>query len=343
MKSFLLKTLIFSSPLILLIAIEVGLPLSTFTFRPYEALLYRHGGLGYPFYPNHRLRMMSTGDLCFRGEYGVLKDELWVTDELGYRNNETADSADVIVIGDSFIYGTANTQDSIFSNLVHSLSSGRLKCYNIAPATFDEFILLTDGGYLHLPKVVIMSKVERDIPREIGFNAGRKMHRPYFTSVLADKAGRFYSLRSLHAELFRNARPSALQSRSDPRMLFLGNTDAQNVSKAVETIVGFRDYCSSIGVEFIYLPAPNKETIYFEEAGLAEQPSYIGILCRELSVRGVRCVNTVKLFNDHRSEHAEMLYHTDDSHWNARGISIAAEECIRQINALEDSAEVVRP
>jgi alginate O-acetyltransferase complex protein AlgJ len=317
---------------------EVVLPLSTFTFRPFESLLYTHSGLGYPFYPNHRLAMRSKGDLCSNSRYAVFKEEVWVTDELGYRNNKVLDSADVIVIGDSFIYGTAATQDSIFSSVMQSLSGDKIKCYNLSPATLDEFILLTKGGFLNVPKVIIMSKVERDIPRELGFFDGRTMHKPSFTSVIMDKAGRFYSLKYLNAKIFTKNESFGKQSSINPEMFFLTKKVSRNqlkmVPEVVETITEFRDYCNSIGVEFIYLPAPNKETIYFREAGISEQPPYIEVLHKELSARNIACVNTVRLFNQYRSIHSNMLYHYDDTHWNATGIRIAAQECLRVIDSL---------
>ncbi len=44
MKKFIIKVLVFSLPVIAL-GFEALLPLSTFTFRPDEALLYIHSGI----------------------------------------------------------------------------------------------------------------------------------------------------------------------------------------------------------------------------------------------------------------------------------------------------------
>ena len=104
MKRFIIKILIFSLPIISL-GFEGFLPLSTFTFRPFEALLFIHSKTGMPFYPNHYIQMQSEGDLCQDTKNAIKKEEEWITDEIGYRNNKFINDPDVLLIGDSFLVG----------------------------------------------------------------------------------------------------------------------------------------------------------------------------------------------------------------------------------------------
>lgn len=63
MKKFLLKTLFFSTPIIILFLIETILPRNQFTYRPWETLTYNSKkGIAFPFIPNEEIAMISTGD-----------------------------------------------------------------------------------------------------------------------------------------------------------------------------------------------------------------------------------------------------------------------------------------
>ncbi len=167
----------------------------------------------------------------------------------------------------------------------------------------------------------------------------QSIHEPTSTSILKDKVGRFYSLKYLKALVFGNNKPVGVQSELNKQMFFLNGSAQEDMSSKVqevsETIEDFRDYFESIGVEFMYLHAPNKETVYFKEAGFNAQPAYLVLLHQELTKRGIVSINTIGLFNEYNENHTSLLYHTDDTHWNATGIRLVAAECVRIINQFE--------
>ena len=135
MKRFLTTTVVFTVPLLIWVFIEGLLPSSAFTYRPWEALDFQtvfH--LDRTFHPNTELRMKSVGQLCHHTEYAVTKEETWITDELGNRNNTFIKDPDILIIGDSFAAGCAVTQDSIITNMLYAALDGQMKIYSIAPA-----------------------------------------------------------------------------------------------------------------------------------------------------------------------------------------------------------------
>ena len=82
------------------------------------------------------------------------------------------------------------------------------------------------------------------------------------------------------------------------------------------------DLRSIYNVKLVFLPVPNKYTIY---SGLVNDDPYDDFLPRltaELEKRGVMTVNIYEKYKN--SE--EILYYPQDSHWNLKGFSIAMDE-----------------
>ena len=100
------------------------------------------------------------------------------------------------------------------------------------------------------------------------------------------------------------------------------------INDIAETIAQYKNYCDSIGVKFIFLPLPNKETIYYNNVPLNEQPNYIVELNSILNKKGVTTVNTIKILNDEKDN--LLLYHLDDTHWNSNGVNIVVNELAKK-------------
>ncbi len=324
MKRFILKTILFLLPLLLLF-VEVLLPVNIFTFRPWEALSYNSKkGMAFPFYPNHSLVMNSVGDLCYHTDNEITKYEDWITDELGFRNNTFIKKADVLFIGDSFIAGSGICQDSTITNQLSRQINA--KVYNMAPSNFNEFVSLIDLGILDKPNLVVFGIVERTVPETLnpvvieynGFNANR-------FSILKDRSTRLYSFDYLKARL-SNSKGSGIKGIVSGMYFFNGKDQIYNYDKVNEvanTISHYKKYCDSIGVDFIFLPLPNKETVYYQYVPLDKQPDYITELNSILNNKGVNTINTLQIYND---EQNDLLYHPDDTHWNANGVKLVVNE-----------------
>lgn len=320
-----------------MLGIEVFLPLSTFTFRPYEALLYTHSGIGMPFYPDNRLRMNSVGDLCSGTRNSIKKDELWITDALGFRNDQLITDPDVVLIGDSFVLGSGLTQDSTITNLLTKKFNNTLKFYNLAPASLAEFNALYQNKTLRKPSLMIFSMGEID---EFAVNYDKtrnyKLYKNTKISELKNKATRLYSINFIMSRIF-NRRVHGIPGDTNSKMFFLSGKNLYSnlveIKMAVETIQVYKDYCDSLGIDFIFLPIPSKESVYYEDVTLSQQPDYIFNLIKELKSRNITAINSLEVFNEFRKENNKLLYHIDDTHWNSLGINLIANKVVEEIES----------
>lgn len=333
MKKFIIKSLLFILPLSIFF-IEGFLPLDTFTYRPWETLLYKtKSSIAFPFYPNKNIDMLSVGDLCHHTKYAIQKRENWITDKLGYRNDTFIYNPDVVIIGDSFVAGSSLEQDSTLTNLLKNKLD--LKIYNIAPAEFNDFINLLKNKVIKKPKLVIFSIIEREIPAPI-INEQSIYDEKYSNEllILKDKFLRFYLVKYLKARILE-ASGNGIQGAPDTTMFFLEGARQKylydQTDEVVKNITSYKKYCDSIGAKFIFFPMPNKETVYFENVPFATQPDYLFKLCSILELNGIYSINTLAVLNEFRNVNKKLLYHLDDTHWNAKGVNLLANELTKHI------------
>ena len=81
-----------------------------------------------------------------------------------------------------------------------------------------------------------------------------------------------------------------------------------------------------MGIDFLFLPMPDKETVYFELVPFIKQPNYLFKLDSILTNSNVATINTLKIYNEFRKENKSLLYHFDDTHWNSNATEIIANE-----------------
>jgi len=337
MKKFLLMLLAFFVPVIMLMITEVLLPPSTFTFRPWEGLKFSTNVPTYcQFYPNISLEMDAVGDLRHHTDKAVHRTERWVTDKLGYRNDAFIEQADVLIIGDSFIAGTGLTQDDLLSNKLHRKMGKDFKVYNMAPSSFAKFDYFLRLGIVKKPKQIIFVMVERHLPdplyvKPTGGIKSKMVHYPIFgkLSACVDKAFRFSSLKWLNARIHHYL-GNGLPAVNDSTMFFLEGYRQKHaksdLARTVRIIKSYQAYCDSLHIKFLYLPMPDKETVYYEQVPFPKQADYLVREDSMLHVAGVATVNTLGLYNLWRKTHTEVLYQPDDSHWNPTATELVSEE-----------------
>ena len=340
MRKFIRKTLFFLAPLFFLF-LEPLLPLSIYTFRPWEALKYKHVGIGMPFYPNQELDMISVGDLCYYTKNEIKKNEKWITDEIGYRNDLFINTPDILLIGDSFVAGSSLKQDSTLTNLMISKSKKKWSIYNIAPATFSDFIALLKQGVIKRPKIIVFTIVERDIPPITNTsNKAIVFNNTAYASIIKNRIKRMYAREFLKARI-NNDHGYGIQGMYDSKMFFRGGVNQKdNLNKITETvrnIISYKELCDSLGIEFIFMSLPNKETVYFEKVPFNNQPNYVIKLDSILNSNDIMTLNALKVFNNYRQNYTDLIYHLDDSHWNSNGVNLIADELLKKINLLSNN------
>jgi alginate O-acetyltransferase complex protein AlgJ len=337
MRKFIVKILSFILlPVIIITVIEVCFfPINYFNYRNWEALLIKsdlpHFG---PFFPNKTVNSIEMGDLAHHTHGAIKKKCLWVTDELGFRNYKFIKKPDVLIIGDSFMNGTSLTQEDIFSNQLDKLTNEKYSFYCMAPYTFENWVRLFEKGIVDKPKLIVFSNVENTIPES--FKPKKTLENPIKKkikdeilktnlAVLSDRCTRFYSMKWLSARIKGN-KGEGIQSPINQSMYFLnGSNSVANkdvkIQETINAIKTYNSYCKSKNISFLYLPMPNKESVYFEYIPSGSKSNYIDLLCNNLQKNEVNTINTLSVFYKNKYEN-KLMYHLDDTHWNRRGVQI---------------------
>ena len=360
MKRFFLKLLLFSSPFLLLIGIELfALPIDFFTFRVWEAILVKefHSVLSGQFYPHIDItKIEKGGDLAPHSPFAVPRRVKLMTDRYGYRKKDREGlKPHVVVIGDSNIIGGGVSQEEMFSEVLED----RLKVpvYPYASAGFNTF--LKDLRFRKdPPRIVIFSRIERDL-LDLSFPKESKRRKTFLTfyewrdhvtqirwvqtvGVLLD---RLCKMNMLHFIRSRMRNKVVRENHPFPSpfgpIYFLQGEEANRpisrdqLEKAVNTIEAYHQVLTKRGIRFIFLPIPNKENIYHDYLPNPRRPVFLEQLIKELRKRNIETVDTQKAFEEEYRKHAALLFFLDDTHWNPRGVRLAAELTARLIEKKE--------
>lgn len=343
MRKFIGKILLFALiPLVILLLCYILIPTKSIIYRPWEALTFSNISTNAPFYPNAKINMNSVGDLCHHSKNAVSKKEYWKTDELGFRNDEYIKDADILIIGDSYVAGSGLTQANIISNQILNIDRS-LKVYNMAPSSISEFDKLLKIGTINKPKLVLFSIVERNIPEKI------ELYNKYFISDIIRKIPfniniisqvdcflKFLPLRFTKARL-NSSEGNGISGVPNSKMYFFNEASQsyqeEDLVNTTNNIISYKKYFDSHNIKFIFMPMPNKETVYFELVPFKKQSDYLLRLDSTLNLSGVSTINTLKIYNDYRKTNDKLLYHLDDTHWNSNATNIIASAIAHKIRA----------
>lgn len=354
MKKFAFRIVLFLSPFILAIAIELFvLPIDFFTFRVWEAVLVKNFRkfLPGPFYPNMKIEKIEEGDLAHHTIFAVKKKVLWEIDQYGYRKKNTDRSKhEIVIIGESNIAGSSLTQKDMLSELLEEKLN--VSVYPLAPVTITAFF--KEKRFInHPPDIVIFASIERlipyiempKLPRKKKSNAlvskleNKIEDNRLFQSiaVFLDRLSKGNMLNYLRAGLRRivsNSRDTPL--RRNPLLFLNGKPIIPAITKdyfdrIVQVIEGYDHLFKQRGIRFIFLPIPNQENIYYEQYAVKEKPVFLKNLISELKNKGIESVDPQTAFEEAHQKDLTLLFHTDDSHWNRKGVKLIADLVIETI------------
>jgi alginate O-acetyltransferase complex protein AlgJ len=358
MKKLSLKLIFFAIPIFSLISLDYFLPLDSFTYRVWEAVVVVQHNLflSGPFYPLTKIKKVELGDLAPHSKFAVPKEVEWETDAYGYRkSSRSGQTYDIVIIGDSNIAGSSLTQEDILSEVLEKRL--HVGVYPLAPVGIDTF--LADPRFkIHPPKLVIVACVERNIfslPKPHDFDHSNKGWRllqnqsvqmaqqtikahPSLmqTFILVDRL--FYKrafFRYLKARISKLVYP--VDPYADVPMRFLqGEAANQDVSSetledALRTIELYKKTIEKRGIAFIFLPIPNKENIYYDYLKNSTKPSFLKKLILALKEKGIAVADTQTAFDEAKIKQKELLFHRDDSHWNKWGVLTTADLLVPMI------------
>jgi alginate O-acetyltransferase complex protein AlgJ len=330
----------------------IATPLNLYTFRSWEALTSRYPIFAGQFYPNQNLTMTEAGELGVRTEFSIPKTVTFITDEYGYRfDSSTAQTQqyDGVIIGDSMAAGSGLTQTDTLASVLSAELQGTI--YPLAPASINTLLRDTRFGTA-LPPLVILQVIERNITEEVC--PTHLMLNPrtnYFmetnpalvqTRVIFDRSIREKNYLTNYLTARWHERTVIV---SDSGMLFYELSLASPAVETVPTIVTALSRCqqwfAEQGVVFVFLPIPDRETIYFDNipdsqrpAGMtyAERSQFLRQLINELQTHGITVADTLTAFEAARDSSMNP-YHLDDTHWNADGVRLAVDLLLEILSA----------
>ncbi len=359
MRYFLYKLILFFIPFAIIPIFEAFIiPTNFFTFRSWEALSFSNKACRRlaqaPFYPNCTLRMKEQGDLVPYTNKSIVKNTVWITDQLGYRNDKFVSDPDILLFGDSFFVGNGLSQSETITNTLSSKLYNKAKVYNFASGSLRQFDVLYRNGLLKKPKLIIFESVERNnISFPTFFKTGEILEKKYILSfyipafikdiiVKFDRMLRLYSVNWMQSRFHPLFGRSALSNpvELESKMIFLQGKSVtvhsdKELKESFNAIMSYKKYCDSIGVNFLFVSMPNKETVYFDFVPLDTQPDYLFKLDSLLNKNGVATINVLSIYNAERQKKNILLYHYDDTHWNSTATELIANEIINQEHLIE--------
>lgn len=354
-KNYKTKYFLFFLPFIAAIYLELFIfPIHQFTFRIWESIAVKRsfGILKGQFYPNMELRKIEEGDLAYYTQCAVKKNVWWVTDRYGYRKaNVPLQKHPIVIVGDSNVAGSGLSQNELLSEVlekklgqsVYPLAGERLR------ALFRHDLIERN-----FPDIVILAGIERDLPESLPPLTQKDLRTPSSLertlrklrlnstlqniAILFDRVFKANMLNYLRARI-NGSSPSLRRVRAGeecPIFFLQGESinlsaSPKRIEAAAERIKRYDDELKKRGVRFIFLPIPNKETIHYQYLK-TKKPDFLERLTERLQALNVEVINTQKAFDDFYQKTGSMLYHTDDSHWNALGVKITADLLEKQIN-----------
>lgn len=358
------RGLLFALPWICFLGLDLALPLGSSTFRPWESLsVYRAGGyLPGPFYPDRELSMVAEGDLGRQGRYAVEKKVRWQTDSYGYRSFPAADeSYEVVLVGDSFAAGSSLDQEDTLAGQLGDLLGSDV--YTFAPEAKFTVPLRTDR--FRSPQTFCFALVlsERSLHRLSPAESG--VLEPISSLpagpssalvVLLDRLAKASLLRAARNNVRRWFRrfaetavgvtpsipmhPAAIVDADgvlfrDPRLeddQIYGRPEAAD--RLIEILHTYRAAAGGEGKRFVFVPVPEKETVYWQRTGGARDPEIYRSFVERARRSGITAVDLLTPYLEFESGDDRVdLYHSDDSHWTALGVGLAADLLGRACNA----------
>ena len=360
MRKLLFKSNLFLLPFFLALCLELFiLPIDYFTFRVWEAIWvkkYRKILPG-PFYPNMEITKIEEGDLAAHTRFAIKKKVRWVTDRYGYRKqNSDLQKHKIVIIGESNIAGVLLTQEEILSEVLEK----RLKVsvYPYAPVGGINSFLKNERFMENSPDILIFARIERELldldslkpirKNKLSSRIKQEIQKNRMVQLLGihlDRVSKMIMLHYFRASLRRNISPpkhfgpELISSRYGPIFFLHGRRANEDVSqdkldRAIQVIQSYNDAVKGRGIRFIFLPIPNKENIFYEYLE-TKKPIFLERLISGLKSHGIETIDTQKAFEEVFQKNKVLLYHTDDTHWNPRGVRLAADLTARLIEKQE--------
>lgn len=342
-------------------------PIDQFAFRFWDTLSVKNESSFLPgaFYPNTKLSRNEVGDLAPYTNDAVIRHVEVEIDEFGFRNRKhRCSDPDIIFIGDSMVVGSGITQDKTLPVLVEK-KLGRC-VYSFGGADFEKAWYFIKK-YSLKPRSIVIGNVERYLSilnpyNEKSFSQrSKKLERFYFEnenlriffsnlSIFIERVlyNGFQNFKSKHGIISSFKRmltsPSEASLKNEnlnlpQKMIFYNGESAlepfstETFRRIEKTYVSYREVLASNKIKLYVLIVPNKETIYPNLIPSSRKSYNLGVVYTLLEKNHISFVNLERPFSEKFLFNNEIVYYSDDTHWNEDGIAVASEILSQQIQA----------
>ena len=347
MKKFLQKlALLLMIPVSFQLIGAALIPLNQFTFRHWEAVrvffpLLEDG----PFYPNQHLEMIEIGDLGKGTTYAIPRPTIFITDQYGFRNTPSdVENYHIVIVGDSMTVGSGLTQTDTVSAVLASQFGDTT--YNYAPADLMDF--LSESRFqVSPPHTVILQVVERNLltdfcPQSIAtlFSSSTTNMETQQLKVLLDRTIRtpFYFREYVRSNFLMDPKIPIVNAEE---MIFLEkaisqpNEAAMTMEEAIDSLRRCDARLAERGLNFIFLPVPDKENIFFDmippdvrpSISIADRRQFLEDFIATAQAEEITTVDLLTAYIQARNDGVNP-YQLDDTHWNPTGVEIAVEQLL---------------
>ena len=289
--------------------------------------------------------------------YGTLRPEFVKT------NKQTnINEADVLFYGDSFSFIRTHTTlpEQISDALVAKVFFDDLNEFNYQNNPFQSFVnynyqkkgrrlLIFESGegallarfFLPMDPTPQKKLIEKGSFRIIDQEAEKKYTKLLQTSTFSHSI--YSAIATLKFDFFGYIPKYTAHYSLDPPWLF--NSRLVNVEhssyKVKRSDKEIDDLCDKIlflqqkldelyNVDFLFVPVPNKITIYGSIIGETDYNNFLPLIYDKLAEKGV---NYVDLYHPFMNSDT-VLYYPTDTHWNNSGTTLATKEIVKRINEL---------
>lgn len=301
--------------------------------------------------PNAQFDGDTTGNLADGLPNATTYPVHAVYDANGFRNDQTATQARIIVVGDSFVEaGLSPTKEMTSNQLAELAESTVVNLGQCAYGPQQELIVLRRFGLPLRPEIVIwcffggndlpnVSDYERKI-KNLG--AAMKAHDGFVQRSLTMNV--YQMIVNLTTPLFNPpvvtpvCTPGSVTLNGSPLTMYfyyaeaaLTAKDEQNLATAKSVLATAHDETTRSGAKFLLAYIPTKFAVYDEfcefpadsEAAswsANDLPDRLGTWCAEQGIDYLNLTEPLKA----AARKGKLVYLTDDTHWSAEGNVVAA-------------------
>ncbi|MCP9469255.1 MAG: hypothetical protein NNA31_04550 [Nitrospira sp.] len=341
-------------------------------YRPHELL-----ALEKTYRPNQKVRMdVPHGDLpatdpTLPMSLAQPREEVFITDSLGYRNDEDYKGQKLLIVGDSYVVGIGNTQDDTLTSQLHRHFG--VHAYNVGfpsgPLGYAEKV---KWARTHFPRdscVVVVFFEGNDFKmvnqaelasRTIVPKSLQQAIKVYVTTVRghSEFAKAFYGLTTRAWEIlhkwFKKPASADLERNFSENITFVKTIRgmpmaflrgyAEVVLRPAFDDHGFIKDQLSDAIPDLLVFVPDKYRVYgrfFDEEPVESLPNaQWDYLLSVSSALGVPAINLTDPMQERARgllSQGQTVYWRDDTHWNREGIAVGAGYLVRTLGSIGNS------